>query len=53
MEKGLELDEKLKSYIKSLESEMMKDFTEAEKELLRNFLLRMLENLDLIERSRV
>ena len=52
-EKGVELDEKLKSYIQSLESEMMKDFTEAEKELLRNFLLRMLENLDLVERSRV
>jgi len=52
-EKGRELDVKLKNYIHGLEEEMMKGFEEREKELLRTFLQRMLENLDLIERSRV
>lgn len=52
-EKGKELDEKLKSYIQSLESELMKGFDREEKALLCGFLLRMLENLDSVERSRL
>ena len=52
-EKGRALDEKLKSYIHGLESEMMKGFSAEEKDVLRGFLLRMLENLDSVERSRL
>lgn len=52
-EKGRMLDEKLKSYIHGLESELTRDFTEEEKVLLQSFLLRMLDNLDSVERSRV
>ena len=52
-EKGRKLDEKLKNYVYGLESELMKGFTPEEKELLQSFLLRMLENLDIVERSRV
>lgn len=51
--KGKKLDEELQSYVHGLESDMMKDFSEEEKTLLWNFLQRMLENLDLVERSRV
>lgn len=52
-EKGRELDEKLKTYIHGLESDLMKGFTVEEKEAMQGFLLRMLENLDSVERSRV
>ncbi len=52
-EKGKALDEKLKSYIHGLESELMKGFTAEEKDAMRGFLLRMLENLDSVERSRI
>ena len=52
-EKSRELDEKLKSYIHGLESELMKGFTAEEKDAMRGFLLRMLENLDSVERSRL
>ncbi len=52
-EKGRELDEKLRNYIQGVESELMKGFEKEEKELLRGFLLRMLENLDSVERSRL
>jgi len=52
-EKGRDLDEKLKSYIQSLESELMKGFDGEEKALLYGFLIRMLENLDSVERSRL
>lgn len=52
-EKGRELDKKLRNYIQTLESELMKGFEEEEKEMMRAFLLRMLENLESVERSRL
>ena len=52
-EKGKTLDEKLKSYIHGLEEDMMQGFRDEEKELLRGFLQRMLENLESVERSRL
>ena len=52
-EKGKALDEKLRSYIQGLEAELMKGFDAREKEQMRIFLLRMLENLDSVERSRI
>lgn len=51
--KGKQLDEELQNYIHGLESDLMKDFSENEKELLWGFLQRMLENLNSVERSRV
>ena len=52
-EKGRALDEKLKSYIQGLEADLMKGFSSEEKNAMRGFLLRMLENLDSVERSRL
>ncbi len=52
-EKGRRLDKELKTYIQNLESELMKGFAKEEKEVLRSYLLRMLENLDSVERSRL
>lgn len=52
-EKGRKLDEKLKSYIQGLEADLMQGFKAEEKELLQSFLLRVLENLESIERSRI
>lgn len=52
-EKGKKLDENLKNYIHLLEEKMLAGFSEEEKEALRGFLVRMEENLEKTERSRV
>ena len=51
--KGKDLDERLRSYIHGLEADMMKGFSQEEKELLYEFLLRMSKNLKEAERSRL
>ncbi len=50
-EKGKKLDEDLINYIRSLEERLMKGFSSEEKEALQGFLLRMIENLEMIERN--
>lgn len=52
-EKGKRLDEELISFIHNLESDLLCDFEENEKEILQGFLFRILRNLDEIERRNV
>ena len=52
-EKGKRLDESLKTYIHAMEEDVMKGFTPPEKEQFRSFLIRMLENLETMERSHI
>lgn len=50
-EKGKKLDEKLIYYINTLEENLMDGFSPEEKEVLQGYLLRMVENLESIERN--
>lgn len=52
-EKGRVLDERLKEYITNLEEEILKGFSQEEKELLKNLLLRLGENLENAERNQL
>lgn len=52
-DKGKKLDEELISFINNLESDLLCDFAEDEKEILAGFLFRILRNLDEIERRNV
>ena len=52
-EKGKKLDEELISFIQNLESDLLSGFEETEKETLAGFLLRIMDNLDEIERRKV
>ncbi len=50
-DKGKELDRELKSYIHTLEEEIVAGFSEEEKVLFRSFLWRISENLERLERK--
>lgn len=52
-DRGRELDESLRSFIVSLEEEMLQGFSPEERESLKGYLVRLIENLEKIERSRV
>ncbi len=52
-EKGKRLDENLIYYINTLEEKLMEGFSAEEKEVLQGYLLRMIENLENVERNLV
>jgi DNA-binding MarR family transcriptional regulator len=50
--KGQELDRKLKMYLHNLEEMMMAGISPEEKQVFQETILKMIENLEQIERSR-